>query len=70
MLLLMLGLQGRTVRLWPYTPQWQERFEAEKARLQCCLGHNILDIQHIGSTSIPDMIAKPILDIGCRCREL
>jgi GrpB-like predicted nucleotidyltransferase (UPF0157 family) len=50
--------------LVPYTPAWKGYFEREKATLQVVLGTKILDIQHIGSTSIPGMIAKPIIDIA------
>jgi GrpB-like predicted nucleotidyltransferase (UPF0157 family) len=60
----MLGLEKGLVRLVPYTPAWKRYFELEKASLQAVLGSNILDIQHVGSTSIPGMIAKPIVDIA------
>jgi GrpB-like predicted nucleotidyltransferase (UPF0157 family) len=52
------------VRLEPYTPEWKRLFEQEKAAFQKELGSYILDIQHIGSTSIPAMLAKPIVDIA------
>jgi GrpB-like predicted nucleotidyltransferase (UPF0157 family) len=60
----MLGLEKGLVRLVPYTAEWKRYFELEKASLQAVLGSNILDIQHVGSTSIPGMIAKPIVDIA------
>jgi len=60
----MLGLPSGTVRVCPYTPEWRQAFLEEQARLHACLGVYVLDIQHVGSTSIPGMIAKPILDIA------
>jgi GrpB-like predicted nucleotidyltransferase (UPF0157 family) len=60
----MLGLQRGTVQLVPYTPEWATLFQTERARLQQVLGPDALDIQHIGSTAIPGLAAKPILDLG------
>ncbi|HSB66638.1 MAG TPA: GrpB family protein [Anaerolineales bacterium] len=60
----MLGLEKGQVRLVPYAPEWKLYFEREKAALQEALGSRVLDIQHVGSTSIPGMIAKPIVDIA------
>ena len=60
----MIGLPRGVVQLVPYTTEWIRLFEAEKARLQAAIGEHVLDIQHVGSTAIPGMIAKPIIDIG------
>jgi GrpB-like predicted nucleotidyltransferase (UPF0157 family) len=60
----MLGLPSRQLRLLAYEPNWSQLFLAEKEQLCASLGNHLLDIQHIGSTSIPGMPAKPILDIG------
>jgi GrpB-like predicted nucleotidyltransferase (UPF0157 family) len=60
----MIGLEKGLVRLEPYTPEWQRLFKIEKASLQTLLSPYILDIQHVGSTSIPGMSAKPIIDIA------
>lgn len=60
----MLGLTSEQLRLSPYEPNWPLLFLQEKERLLASLANYILDIQHIGSTSIPGMPAKPILDIG------
>ena len=51
------------VRLQPYTPAWRWRFLLERARLWLSLGGRVLKIVHVGSTAIPGMPAKPILDI-------
>lgn len=60
----MLGLPSGQLRLSPYEPDWSLLFLAERERLCASLGNYVLDVQHIGSTSIPGMAAKPILDIG------
>ncbi len=60
----MLGLPSSQLRLTLYNPNWSLLFLAEKERLFASLGNDVLDVQHIGSTAIPGMPAKPILDIG------
>jgi len=60
----MIGLEKGLVRLAPYTPQWKRIFERERYSLEDVVGPYILDIQHVGSTSIPGMPAKPIIDIA------
>lgn len=59
-----IGLQRGAVQLVPYSAEWPRLFQEEKARLQAALGREALDIQHVGSTSIPGMVAKPIIDIA------
>ena len=49
----MIGLERGIVKLTPYTAEWKRLFEKEKARLQVAIGDYVLDIQHVGSTSIP-----------------
>lgn len=60
----MIGLQRGIVKLIPYTVEWKRLFDKEKARLQAAVGNYVLDIEHVGTTSIPGMVAKPIIDIG------
>jgi GrpB-like predicted nucleotidyltransferase (UPF0157 family) len=60
----MLGLPSGCDQISQYTLEWRTLFLEEEARLKAHLGGYLLDIQHIGSTSIPGMPAKPILDIG------
>ncbi len=47
----------------PHNQNWAKIFEAEKINIQNALGENCTNIHHIGSTSIPGLIAKPIIDI-------
>jgi GrpB-like predicted nucleotidyltransferase (UPF0157 family) len=46
-----------------YDPVWPERFRQEEARIRAALGRAALSIEHIGSTSVPGLAAKPIVDI-------
>lgn len=46
-----------------YSPEWEELFCLEEKQLRNRLGNIVVDIQHIGSTSIPGMKSKPIIDI-------
>ena len=48
----------------PYNPDWPKMFEEEKKHLFACLPHKIIKrIEHFGSTAIPRLSAKPIIDI-------
>ncbi len=46
-----------------YNPLWTAMFRAEALDLSEVFGENLLDIHHIGSTSVPGLKAKPIIDI-------
>ncbi len=46
-----------------YDPAWAERFRREAAKIQAALGEAALVIEHIGSTSVPGLSAKPIVDV-------
>lgn len=65
----MLGLQRGTVQIVPYSSQWANLFQEEYQRLTHTLGSHAVDIQHIGSTAVPRLAAKPILDIGVAVAE-
>jgi GrpB-like predicted nucleotidyltransferase (UPF0157 family) len=52
-----------TIRVVAYDPSWPDRFEAERLRLRSALGGRAGRIEHIGSTAVPDLAAKPIVDI-------
>ena len=49
--------------LHPYNPSWPEIFNTEKEALNQALGDLPLRIDHVGSTSVPGLLAKPIIDI-------
>ncbi len=53
-----------------YDPAWRKLFEEEKTRLLEVIGEYGVDIQHIGSTSVPGLGAKPVIDIQIGVRDL
>ncbi len=59
----MIGLAEGTVQLAPYQPLWKDLFNVEAGRLRSALGRHAGQIEHIGSTAIPAMAAKPIIDM-------
>jgi GrpB-like predicted nucleotidyltransferase (UPF0157 family) len=46
-----------------YDPQWPELFALEADRIRSVLGARALRLEHTGSTSVPGLIAKPIIDV-------
>lgn len=66
----MIGLKRGTVKLMPHNKGWFSIFEKEKKLLKKKLGNLAIDIQHIGSTSISRIPAKPIIDIAVGVRSL
>ena len=51
------------IEVVPYDPAWPAAFEAEAARLRTALGTLALRVDHNGSTSVPGLAAKPVIDI-------
>jgi GrpB-like predicted nucleotidyltransferase (UPF0157 family) len=51
------------IQLVEYDPTWPALFEREAARIRTILGSRALAIEHIGSTAIPGLLAKPIIDM-------
>jgi GrpB-like predicted nucleotidyltransferase (UPF0157 family) len=47
----------------PYDPEWARQFEEEACRVRDVLGDGALRVEHVGSTSVPGLVAKPILDM-------
>ncbi len=66
----MLGLHQGTVKLVPHNPEWAGLFEEEKQLLFKTFGEKIIAIEHIGSTAIPDLPAKPIIDMNVAVSSL
>jgi len=65
----MLGLKRGTVRLCPHEAGWEREAEATVRQLWELLGDLAVDIQHVGSTSVPTIMAKPIIDIAAAVRS-
>lgn len=53
----------RTIEVVPYDPAWPAQFAVLRDRIAGALGELCVGIEHVGSTSIPGLAAKPIIDI-------
>ena len=51
------------ITLVEYDPRWPEQFEREAQRIRSALGDQALRVEHVGSTSVPGLCAKPVIDI-------
>jgi GrpB-like predicted nucleotidyltransferase (UPF0157 family) len=60
----MIGLKQGTVRLATYTSDWNAMFRTERRRIRARFPSRTVAIQHIGSTAVPGLDAKPIIDIA------
>jgi len=60
----------RDMSVAPYSPKWPTAFAAEAARLRMALGDLVVRIHHIGSTAVPGLAAKPVIDILLEVRDL
>jgi putative hydrolase of the HAD superfamily len=63
-----LGLKKGTVRVIPYQKFWRSAYESEAACIRDALGALAVDVQHVGSTAVPGLTAKPIIDIAVALR--
>lgn len=59
----MVEASKRQVTVVPYDPQWPAAFERASSQVKAALDESLLVIHHIGSTSIPGIHAKPIIDM-------
>ena len=66
----MMGLPSGQVSIEDYTRQWLEAFEEECDRLVAAVGPLALAIEHVGSTSVPGLCAKPVIDIAIGVTDL
>lgn len=60
----------RRVEVVPYDTRWPDYYANEARRIQQVLGSHLREIYHIGSTAIPGMSAKPVIDIILICENL
>jgi len=54
------------VDLQPHPPAWADDYRREAERLGVALGTRVDALEHIGSTAVPDLVAKPIIDVAAR----
>jgi len=59
----MIGLKRGIVKLTSYKKEWPVEFKKEKKRIEDLLGDKIIAIEHCGSTAVPNLDAKPVIDI-------
>jgi GrpB-like predicted nucleotidyltransferase (UPF0157 family) len=57
------GREKREIVIVEYDPGWPVRFEFECERIQDALGRTAKRVEHIGSTAVPGLAAKPIIDV-------
>lgn len=57
------GVERRQIVLAPYDDTWPVTFGEHRARIRAAVGDHAVQVEHIGSTSVPGLAAKPIIDI-------
>jgi GrpB-like predicted nucleotidyltransferase (UPF0157 family) len=57
------GIEKREIRIVAYDPGWPKNFERHAQIITEAIGGSIVRIEHVGSTSVPGLAAKPIIDI-------
>ena len=58
-----LGTPGGHIEVVPWRPDWPVLFEEEAGRIRAACGPVVVAVEHIGSTSVPGLASKPILDM-------
>ena len=53
-----------------YDPAWPRLYEEEAARVRSALGEDVVAIEHMGSTAVPGMAGKPVIDVSVGLRRL
>ena len=60
----------RVVEVVPHSSKWQEAFNVESHQIMNALGDNVVAVHHIGSTAIPGIHAKPIIDLLTAVKDI
>jgi GrpB-like predicted nucleotidyltransferase (UPF0157 family) len=60
----------RKVEVVPHDPKWRSAFEVESNQVAEALGENVVAVHHIGSTAIPGIYAKPIIDLLVEVKDI
>jgi GrpB-like predicted nucleotidyltransferase (UPF0157 family) len=60
----------RKVEVVPHDSKWREAFEVESKSVADALGKNVVAVHHIGSTAIPSIYAKPIIDLLVEVKDI
>jgi GrpB-like predicted nucleotidyltransferase (UPF0157 family) len=51
------------IELVPFDRKWAALYSREERRIRHCLGYRVRSLEHVGSTSVPGLLAKPVIDI-------
>jgi GrpB-like predicted nucleotidyltransferase (UPF0157 family) len=62
--------EGGPLVIADYDESWPGRFEEQRARIRRAVGQAAIRIDHIGSTSVPSLAAKPIIDVQVSVRDV
>src|SRR2546427_7793395 len=65
---IMIGLKHHTVQVVDHHPGWAALAAEACQKVRLVTGHLIVDMQHVGSTAVPGLSAKPILDLAASVR--
>ena len=60
----------RRVEVVSYNPNWREMYKEESEKIKNILNDIVIDIHHIGSTAIPGIKAKPVIDILVEAKDI
>lgn len=60
----------RKVEVVPHDPRWRDAYEAEAKHVATALGETVVAVHHVGSTAIPDIHAKPVIDLLVEVADL
>jgi GrpB-like predicted nucleotidyltransferase (UPF0157 family) len=58
------------VEVVPHNPTWRNEFESESKQVTLALGENVVAVHHIGSTAIPNIYAKPVIDLLVEVKDI
>ncbi|MDN4071330.1 GrpB family protein [Paenibacillus vini] len=58
------------IRLTEYDDKWIQKYEEEVNLLEMIFGEEIITFEHFGSTSVPEMKAKPVIDMMCIVKDI
>lgn len=60
----------KKVEVVPHNPRWRTVFETEAKQIATIMGENVIAIHHIGSTAIPNIYAKPVIDLLIEVKDI
>jgi GrpB-like predicted nucleotidyltransferase (UPF0157 family) len=63
-------VESYPIEIVPYDPRWRYIYQQERDRLLAVIGDSVASLEHMGSTSVPGLSAKPIIDISAALKRL